>query len=553
MRRSRPARRSAARTALAAALAVVAGACAGPARAPSPAVPPAAPTSASPHPAPSSAAPAPSAAEPPGTAYGREPAVQATRVETEALGAAAGRLAARGAPRTSAALSLAARELAALAATGAEEPLAREHLRGALARAGAYDPAPAAYLVRTAPDRAAAALADVIPRGTATHVGAGAAQADGSAFVVVLASDRKVRLEPVPRRVAEGATATIAGALLGGLTRPRVFVTSPAGAVHEEAVSGGPDGFRARVAFAAAGRHVVEVLAHGRGGPEVAALLEVQSGAPAAPAAQPVPARRPAPEPGDAAAAEAGVVRAINALRAARGLQAVTAAPRLTEAARAHSANMLAQGKVAHVLPGTGELVERLARARIAYRRAYENVARASTALEAHQAAEESPAHLGNLLQPGVSSVGVGIARGRLSSGDPTVYLTEILIEPPDDGGGSRLTPDARVREAIWAERARLGRAPLTADLRLDALAREAAVGMRARDETDPGDVEVRALKLRRRIAAVDVFVVSGPGEAARSANVGDGRFARVGVGAVQGDSRRFGPGRLFVAVIYTD
>ncbi|MFY3746729.1 CAP domain-containing protein, partial [Anaeromyxobacter sp. Red801] len=514
------------------------------------AVPPPAPPSAPRAAAPS---PAPPVAEAPGTAYGREPAVQATRVEADALRAAGERLSARGAPRTSAALSLAARDLAALAASGAEEPLAREHLRAALARAGAYDPAPAAYLVRAAPDRAAAALADVIPRGAATHVGAGAAQADGSVFVAVLASDRKAHLEPVPRRVAEGASTVIAGELLGGLSRPRVFVTSPAGAVHEEAVSGGPDGFRARVAFAAAGRHVVEVLGHGRGGPEVAALLEVQAGAAAVPAAQPVPARRPAPEPGDAAAAEAGVVRAINALRAARGLQPVTAAPQLTEAARAHSANMLAQGKVAHVLPGTGELVQRLSRARIAYRRAYENVARASTALEAHEAAEESPAHLGNLLQPGVSRVGVGIARGRLSSGDPTVYLTEILVEPPDDGAGSRLTPDARVREAIWAERARLGRTPLTADLRLDALAREAAVGMRARDETDPGDVEVRALRLGRRIAAVDVFVVSGPGEAARSANVGDARFARVGVGAVQGDSRRFGPGRLFVAVIYTD
>jgi hypothetical protein len=51
----------------------------------------------------------------------------------------------------------------------------------------------------------------------------------------------------------------------------------------------------------------------------------------------------------------------------------------------------------------------------------------------------------------------------------------------------------------------------------------------------------------------VDVFVASDPGEAVRSANLRDRRFRRVGVGVAEGDSRRFGAGRLFVAVVYTD
>jgi hypothetical protein len=126
-------------------------------------------------------------------------------------------------------------------------------------------------------------------------------------------------------------------------------------------------------------------------------------------------------------------------------------------------------------------------------------------------------------------------------------------VQPPDDGEDGPLTADARVREALWRERARVAAPPLTADAALDALAREAAETMRARDAPAPGDLGARALALRRGLSAVDVFVVSAPGDATRSANVGDRRFRRVGVGVAAGDSRRFGVRRLFIAIVYTD
>jgi uncharacterized protein YkwD len=205
------------------------------------------------------------------------------------------------------------------------------------------------------------------------------------------------------------------------------------------------------------------------------------------------------------------------------------------------------------VLPGSGELVDRLRRAEVPYRRAYENVARGRTALAAHDAAEESPAHRENLLQPGATRVGVGIARGTLPSGLPAVYLTEILVEPPADGSDDRVAPDVRVREAIWRERERLGVAPLTLDPALDALAQDAADAMRATDAPDASGLDERALALRRGLAAVDVFVGSAPSDAIRSANLRDARFRKVGVGVAAGDSRRYGASRLFIAVVYTD
>jgi uncharacterized protein YkwD len=309
--------------------------------------------------------------------------------------------------------------------------------------------------------------------------------------------------------------------------------------------------FRLPVDFPEPGRHVVEVVAEDGGSPEVAAILTVAAGE----GASLDPPSRPAspPEPADRGAAERAVLDAMNAFRRANGVGLLSLSPQLSEVARRHSEAMAASGRVAHVVPGSGLVRDRAARAGVAIRRLYENVARDGTALGAHAGLEESPAHRANLLAPGATQAGVGIARTRLPSGEASVYLTQVLLEPPDDGAGSRLTPDQRVREALWREREHAGRAPLTQDPALDALARETANGLRARDDTDPDGTADRALTLRRKLAAVDVFVASAPDEATRSANLRDARFRRVGVGVATGDSARFGKGRLWIVVVYSD
>ncbi len=483
----------------------------------------------------------------PAARYGLEPRATPSRLEARVLELARSRL--RPPPRTSPALVLAARELAGRAAAGEEDPIGRGRLRGALSRALAYDPAPAAVLVVSATEDAAAAVARALPRTSATDVGAGTVERDGRAFVVLLLSERKARLDPFPREAAPGARGVLSGALAPPLSRPRVFVTRPSGEVVD-AGGGAARAFRIPLDFPAPGRHVVEVVGEGDAGPEVAAIVAVAVGGAALDPPRPAAT---APEPEDRAEAEAGVLRVLNATRRRHGLAPVSPSAELAAVARRHAEAMAAAGRVAHVVAGSGEAGGRLRRAGVPYRRAYENVARAGTALDAHQAAEESPAHLANVLRREASRAGIGIARARLPSGDRTVYLTEILVEPPDDGADSRLTPDARVREALWRERARLGLAPLTADPALDALARDAAVAMRKRDEPEADGLGDRALALRRNVAAVDVFVASAPAEAARSANVRDRRFARVGVGLASGHSARFGKGRLWIAVVYTD
>jgi uncharacterized protein YkwD len=446
-------------------------------------------------------------------------------------------------------LVLAARELAARAAAGAPDPIGRGAVRSALARVGLADASPSAMLAKGKAAEAAELVAGAFRHGRATHVGAGAVERNGTTWVVLVATERRVALSPFPREVAPGARTVLAGSVSPPLRAPRVFVTRPSG-VAVEAGGGGDRSFRVPIEFPERGRHVVEVIAEGEGGPEIAALLVVAvGGAPLDPAPRP----RPVPEPADRAASEAAVLRALNATRGRHGLAPLAAREDVAAVARRHAEAMAAAGVVAHVLPTSPDAAERLRRAGVPYRKVFENVARETTALEAHQGVEESPGHLANVLQAEATAAGIGIARARTPSGREAVYLAEILIEPPDDGKESPLTPDARVREALWREREKLKLTPLVADPALDDVAREAAAGMRARDDTDAEGAAQRALALRRKIAAVDVFVGTGPLDAIRSTNLKDARFRRVGVGVAAGDSARFGKGRVWIAVVYTD
>jgi uncharacterized protein YkwD len=532
LRPSRRAARRAGRASPALAVALLA-ACAG-------APPPAAPVRAPPTGAP---------AEERGERYGGpETPIALAPVEAAALELARARLARGGRPpEPSPALARAARELAAAAARGGDAT-SNAALRNALARALASDAAPSIRVQRGPADVVAGLLADAVPAGRATHAGVGAAAApDGGVVLVLLASERGARLDPFPRELPAGATAQLSGALRPGLARPRVFVTRPDGR-SEQVPSRGDPAFSAKVAFPAPGRHAVEVVADGAGGPTVAALFVVSVGG----APLDAPARARAEDPADRAEAEAAVVRALNATRRLHGLAPLASSPAVAAVARRHSEAMLAAGEVAHRLPDSLDLGARLRRAGIPYRLVFENLGRARTALEAHEVVEASPAHRANILNRSVGQVGVGIARGRLR-GDPIVYLTEIFVEGPDDGSSTRLTPAERVRQALWAERTRLGAPPLTADAVLDALAEEAARAMRAADRPAEGDLASRALASGRGLAAVDVYVASSPAEAARSRNVGDARFRRVGVGISTGDSPRYGAGRAWIAVVYTD
>ena len=339
-------------------------------------------------------------------------------------------------PSRSPSLAMAARALATQAADGVAAPLARSRVRGALWNAAASDPAPLAYLVSGPPGRVVEALPPIIAStSSATHLGAGLVERNGTAWLVLLASPRRAPLRPFPRAVPVGATALLEGELVTGLAEPRLFVTAPDGTARERPVTG-TRRFSAELRFDRAGRWLVEVVGRGLNGPEVLALMAVSAGVePPEPAAA-----VNEPDPVDPAAAEELVLAAMNATRRRHGLPTLEPSPALNSVARAHSHDMLRSGLLAHQLPGGASTVERVRRARVAYRKVLENVAKGTTALAAHEEIEGSPAHRENLLAVGPTLAGVGIARGVLPGGGPVVYLTEVFVEPPAEPGRSPLS-----------------------------------------------------------------------------------------------------------------
>jgi uncharacterized protein YkwD len=378
--------------------------------------------------------------------YGLEPRLELAPIELRAMELAAPRLRRPGdpSPARSPVLTLAARELAALAASGDPAPLARARVRGALWNAAASDPAPLAYLISGPSARVAEALPPAIAAHSfAGHLGAGVVERDGTAWLVLLASPRRAPLRPFPRAVAVGDTAVLEGELVTGLADPRLYVTAPDGSVQERSVTG-TRRFKVELGFDRRGRWLVEVVGRGLNGPEVLALLAVNAGEEPPAAASP-PA---GPDPQDPAAAEARVQAAVNATRGRYGLPPLESSPALQAVARAHSAEMLRQGLLAHILPGSGDIGDRLRHARIPFRKALENLAKGQSALAAHEATEESPAHRDNLLTTGPTQIGVGIARAMLPGGGPVVYLTEVFVEPPRAGAATPGLPEWLARGA---------------------------------------------------------------------------------------------------------
>ena len=164
--------------------------------------------------------------------------------------------------------------------------------------------------------------------------------------------------------------------------------------------------------------------AAGRSAPPVAAAPSAPAPVPTPPAPEPAPepAPAPAPEPEPAPAPQAAAVPAdpsaegqvlalVNAERAAAGCGALVADADLAAVARGHSADMRDRGYFDHVTPEGLDPFDRAARAGLTARA--ENLAYGQPDPSAVMVAwMNSPGHRANILNCGLSRLGVGIAQG---------------------------------------------------------------------------------------------------------------------------------------------
>jgi uncharacterized protein YkwD len=115
-----------------------------------------------------------------------------------------------------------------------------------------------------------------------------------------------------------------------------------------------------------------------------------------------------------------------NAERKKEKLSPLTPNPLLFKVARDHSANMARQEKLAHELDGKTPYT-RLKEAGYRYRYAGENVAYGEVSLEeVMKGWMASPGHRKNILTPGYTEIGLGLARSEKGM----VYYTQVFGTP---------------------------------------------------------------------------------------------------------------------------
>jgi uncharacterized protein YkwD/uncharacterized membrane protein required for colicin V production len=112
--------------------------------------------------------------------------------------------------------------------------------------------------------------------------------------------------------------------------------------------------------------------------------------------------------------AEARMLKLLNDERTQAGLAPLKPDAQLTEAARAHSRDMLAKGYFAHRNNEGKGPADRVSAAGVRFAVAGENLALAPTVDIAHQGLMKSPGHRENIMSPQYHRVGIGVVDGGL-------------------------------------------------------------------------------------------------------------------------------------------
>lgn len=274
-----------------------------------------------------------------------------------------------------------------------------------------------------------AALRQAMPRPSAfppDHFGLGLAPAADGLWLTLVLIRRTVELDRLPTAPPPGTLLPLRGRVLATGAVPSILYTDPAGVVHAVNTTRAGRIFVADIPLLQGpGRYVLQVLVEGGRGPEVAAQHDLWVGVP--PPKGPVVQLLPPSSAGDPASVEATSLGLLNQERSMHGLSALLPHAGLRQVALAHSRDMRARGYLAHVSPDGAGVRQRLRRQGLRPRRWAENLAVAASAAEAHARWMASPAHRRNLLDPGVTHVGVAVAPVQ---GGASLYVAHVFALP---------------------------------------------------------------------------------------------------------------------------
>ncbi|MFN3847007.1 MAG: CAP domain-containing protein [Paracoccaceae bacterium] len=131
--------------------------------------------------------------------------------------------------------------------------------------------------------------------------------------------------------------------------------------------------------------------------------------------------------PSGATTLESGMIQWINQQRQANGLNPLKPSSKLKSAAQGHACDMATRGYFSHQRAGGPDLSGRVKSNGYRFRRVAENIAK-SRAADVGAAANiwrKSPPHWSNILKPGVSEIGLGVA----TDGGSTYWVMNIGLQ----------------------------------------------------------------------------------------------------------------------------
>jgi hypothetical protein len=232
--------------------------------------------------------------------------------------------------------------------------------------------------------------------------------ADGREVVVAVSVDALADLDPLPVRSRLGQWLRLRARLLAPARSAEIVLLGPRGAPRSIPTELRPGEARAVFSLDQMGLWRIQLLLDTDAGPRPA--LEAWAFVDAEPSldATGEPAPGESLERSARGAASDTLLDMLNAARRSEQRRPLRRDARLDELARAHAEAMRRSRRTAHDV-GDGSPAQRVEQAGFDALRIGENVAHARSLGRAHRALWESPAHRGNLLDPGFAAVGLGV------------------------------------------------------------------------------------------------------------------------------------------------
>ncbi len=375
--------------------------------------------------------------------------------------------------------------------------------------------------------------------------------------VVLVQQDQSLDLQPVPRKLAPGGSAPLAGKVNGDFENLKVLVSDPQGNLDSPKISSDksfqtelkcgdkPGQFRIEVrgerngavsdlanfAVACGGELPVSIAA--------AAPSGAKSGEASAGAAKETPA---AAAPESPEVQEKKVLELINAERTAAGLQPLEPDASVAAVARAISEK---KGDIS-----TADLNAALKQNEVASPVILVNPAQSTSGPAAQKAFETRPANRANYMSKDATHAGISVVMSKDAAGKQTAFLTEIFVKELPTVDGSQLK--AKLRERIVQKRKDGRAAPLKNDATLDEVAQKYADELVKAKGAMTAERDREILRpLYKSFRSVDYIegVKADPLDFAEEpAIMRNDKLVGVGVG--QGTSVNFGRNSVFVVII---